>query len=161
MEKESALLDEKIAAATKSLEERLARDRAELEEGVRKTEAQLWREIARALGGVFHVQALSWVKEGAYEVAFMSGIDGLSSFIDSEDHLNLRRLLSLIVEGCLTNMTKAQLDEMEKETKAFHKVMLRIKKWDVNRDFTDAVDAAERAFKAASERVPAAETKAP
>ena len=154
MEQEKALLEEKIEAGTKSLEERLARDRAELEERVRKTEVGLRRGIAGASGTIFHVQTNSLIERKEYEAAFTSGMIGLSDFVEGEDHLNLRRLLQVISERCLPGMKKAQLDEMEEDKKVFHGVMAKIKKWDVNNDFADAVAEAKRAFKAACERVP-------
>jgi len=159
MGKERVLLEEKMGAATKSLEDRLARDRAELEEGVRKTEANLRKEIAGALGAVYHLQTNSLVSEKAYAAAFRSAIIGLDSYVDGEEHRNLRRLLNVMSKECFPGMTKAHLDEREEDKEAFHSVVLRIKKWDVKGDFRDAVDEAKRAFKAASERVPPPKTE--
>ena len=161
MEKEKALLEDKITAATQSLEQRLARDRADLEGGVRKTEAELRKGIARARGAVYHVQTNALVKEQIYVAALLSAIDGLNNLIDADDHYNVRRLLVVITKTCLPKMIKAQLDEMEEDKKAFHSVMSRIEEWDVSGDFTDAVRGAKRAFNAACERVPAAKTEGP
>lgn len=161
MGKERVLLEEKMGAATKSLEDRLARDRAELEEGVRKMEANLREKIAGTLGYVWHVQTNVLVNEKKYGAAFQSGIAGLNKYIDGEDHVNLRRLLKMISNDCLPRMTKADFDEMQEEKEAFHGFMLRIKKWDVKGNFKDAVDEGKRAFKAASERGPGAKTEGP
>lgn len=159
MGKERVFLEEKIAAATKVLEERLVRDRAELEEGVRKTEENLRKEIAGAIGRVYHVQTNLLINEKGYRVAFHSGIGGLSSYIDAEDHFNLRRLLKVITDMCLSGMTKADVDAIQEDKEAFHGVLLRIKQGDVKGDFKDALDEAKRAFKGASERVPPAKTE--
>ena len=148
----SVLLEDKIKTATKLLEERSARDRAEFEEEVRK-------EIAGAIARDYHIQTKVLINEEAYKAAFRSGMHGLRSYIDSEDHLRLRRMLHLMSHKCLPMMTKTQLNEMQEEKEAFHEVVLRIMKWDVKGDFTDKVDEAKRAFKAASERVPGVKTE--
>jgi hypothetical protein len=161
MLKEKALLDEKIAASIKSLEERLAQDRAKLEEGVRNLEAELRREIARVQGGALHVQANALISDKNYAMAFTSAIEGLGKYMDAEDHYNLRNLLKTLTNACLPNITKAKLDEMEDHKKEFHEVVARIKEWDAKLDFKDALNEAKRAFKAASEPGSAAQTAGP
>jgi len=150
--REKTFLDEKIAAATKGLEERLARDRADLEGGIRKTEAELRTQIAKASGSIFHVQTNMFVGQGTFGAAFGSALSGCSLLVDGNDHHNLRRLLLVMTKRCLPKLAKAYFDKEEDEKRDFESLMEKVMKWDVNRSFGDAVNDAKRAFKDACER---------
>ena len=152
LEKESALLAEKIAAATKSLEERLARDRAELEEKSRNMEEELRRGIERTTGRLFGVQANAMISQHRYKAAAESILLAMDYLRRGDDRLNLRRQLVSLAETCLPKMTKAECEEMDEGERCFGKIMAEIKEWDEKSDFQDAVNKAVRAFKAASER---------
>lgn len=153
-QEDKKVLEEKIAAAIKTLEERLSRDRAELEEGVRKLESTLRKGIAGVNGGALHVQTNAMLTDNNYAMAFRSAVDGLSWYVDADDHSNMRSLFKVLTKGCLPHMTKAQMDEMEDDKKVFGDVMKKITEWDAKQDFSDALKEAKVALKAASERVP-------
>jgi len=152
MEKEKTLLEKKIEDATKSLDEKLARDRAELEEKSRETEENLRRGIARASGRVFVVQANMMINQKQYKLAAQSILDGINHMKRGDDRINLRRQLVSLADKCFPNMTKAECEEVDEGEGGFGKMMTKIKEWDTKNDYQDALSDARRAFKAAIER---------
>lgn len=149
--KETASLEKRIEDAAGSLEKRLAGDRADLEGGVRKLEAELRKEIARAQGSAFHVQTLLMISDKAYGAAFHSAVNGLEQYREGDEHSNTLAMLRLITK-CLPHMTKAELDGMEDARQEFDCVMASIKAWDTKGDFLSAMGDVKKAFMAASER---------
>jgi len=154
LENERKLNEEKMINKLKPLEDKIAKDREAFENQLKVKCKALSCRIEHALGAICFVQTNALIESKNYDGAYASALDAIESFVDADEHPNLRRIMNILVNGCLPNLTKDKLRNVEDVKQKFEVTMKKIQKWDEKGDFDDLIINARQAFKSASERAP-------
>jgi flagellar hook-associated protein FlgK len=130
--------------------EKLSQQRMEAQVGL------LQREIAKAQGSTFHVQANQSIASKQYPAAFESLLDAAIKYVDAQNESNLGRVLTLLTHNTLPHLDSSHFEYRgEMWERQLQKANAGIAEVNVNGRFTDAHNQFKAAVKAAKARTPA------
>ena len=154
LENERKINASEMTNKLKTIEDKIAKNRETFENLMKGKCEDLSCRIEHALGATCFVQTNTLIEAKNYYGAFISAIDAINSFVDADEHVNLRRIMNVLITECLPSLNKDKLRMTENTEQSFEDTMEKIKKWDEKKDFFDLISEARKTFKSASERAP-------
>ena len=115
---------------------------------------EIGREIANAEGGIFHVQGNNELKSGQIVDALISFIESAIKNIEAEDNLNLRIVLGLCSNNCLSNLSEIHFQHDEFLEGKISKLIDKISKYNEKDTFTDQILDLKKSLSQAKSRKP-------
>lgn len=110
------------------------------------------RKFNKLEGALLHVQAVN-TKGLAIVSAYRDFMDSAISYIEAENNLNLRRVLTQVIGECLPRITKSDLEYDSELGKLHAKLIKKLKSHNTNGHYTDLIDDLELAFNQAKNRI--------
>ncbi|RPA23609.1 hypothetical protein [Shewanella frigidimarina] len=154
---EKSLVDEmqkKLDEAITTVKTEYAQKEADFEDKISDLREQFHKELDAAKGGISHVQGNNESKQGLMELAFDSYIAACFSYTKAEDNLNLRRVLRIIAEDCLSAFTSLTISEHEESFRGFEALLDEIQEYNENGVFSDLISQLNKAYSSAKHRQP-------
>jgi len=104
-----------------------------------KMKEEINKELAKAEGGIFHVQGNNELKSGYRTNAFLSFVDSAIKYMEAEDNKNLRVVLNICSGECLLKFTKITFQKDEILEKSFNELLEKLTKYNEKDNFTDMI----------------------
>lgn len=129
---------------SEELENAVKEIRAEYEEKekhfvseISKMKQELNSEVDKAKGGISHVAGCTELERKYFFNAFDCFIQACISYIKGRDNLNLRRVVYMVSDNCLPNLSSSDIENNGDTFKRLEEVIEQLTEYDTNGIFTD------------------------
>lgn len=116
---------------------------------------QLEKGIAKAEGGLFHLQGNTFIERGEIVVSTYSMAYAATKYLDAEDECNLRRVLNVITDTCLPKLDISSLtDEYMNNREILDELIKSLAEKNENGRYSDDIRSIKKGLKTALQSDP-------
>jgi len=130
----------------------MERQKALLKEKIEEIETELKTKISAVKGVSFHVQGLLSLTQEKFSESLEVLTTAASFYLEGEDELNLRRVLIMIAETCLPEVTKKDLSPSPRIEKNLQSLVKELESKNINNRYFDLIHSISTELQLAKER---------
>ncbi len=102
---------------------------------ISKLDQKMERTISGATAASLHIQGNISIGDKQYLRAFESLTSAATNYIKADSESNLRRVLRIIIEKCLPNLKKEQLENDENTIADYDDFLAKLEEYNINRRY--------------------------
>lgn len=137
------------ALIKKSIQE----EKAQIEKEIESIKVELNKRIAGSEAGLFHIQA-NHELDSYPENAILSFCSSATRYMDSEDELNLQRVLNCIIKDCLPKINTDHLEDSQDILTDLDNLLEKLSKNNPNGRYSDIISDIKRELIQSKKRTP-------
>jgi len=145
-------LEKQINTAVEEIRDEYNQKDAEYRKLISISEKSFEKKIAHSEGGNYQIQGLMILEAGDPLTAFDCFIKAAINQINSEDELNLRRVLTMICDECLPKLSKNDLEKHDFIIENYKKLLSTLELANINNRYHDDLALLKSSFKETSNR---------
>ena len=115
-------------------------------------DSKIDKKIAGVSAVTMHIQANISMRNNSYNSGFKDLISAAIGYIKSENEVNLRRVINLLINKCLPKLTKATVVSDDEATEKYEEFIISLLEVNQNDRYKDDIKNLKRQYKQATER---------